>query len=108
MKYFFSKARFSSQFFYKSIYLGQVDVYLDFFHVKVVPYMLFTGYYYKESIIFQNTEKIIHRTLFSQAINEKIDLENIYKLNEFFIEIMNDGSKITIYQSTKDQLILKT
>lgn len=108
MKYFFSQAKFSSQLFYKKIDLCVIDVYSELFHVKILPYVSFSGYYYKESIIFQNSQKIIYRTLFSHIIDKNINLENIYGFNEFFIEIFKDGSKIVIYQSTKVQLILKT
>lgn len=108
MKYLFSQAKLTSQFFYKKIDFGEIDVYTNLFHIKILPYLSFSGYYYKEAVIFQNNEKIIHRTLFSPVLDKKINLENICDFNEFFIEIFKDGSKIAIYQSTKDQLVLKT
>ena len=107
MKYFFSKAKFTFQLFYKNIDFGTIDVYSNLFHVTILPYISYSGYYYKESIVFENNEKTIHRTLFSHVINKNIDLENIYEHNEFFIEIFKNGSKIIIFQSKKEQLILK-
>lgn len=107
MKYFFSKGKFSSQLFYKNLDHTTIEVYSDFFHIIILPYISLSGYYYKESVVFQNNEKTIYRTLFSHVLNKNINMENIFGHNEYFIEILKNGTKAKIYQSTKEQFILK-
>lgn len=106
MKYFFKKYKFTSGIFYKTIDNAIVEHLDNIFMVQIMPFFAYGGKYYITSVILKDNNRTIYST--KKSRDEKFDSENFEYLEDFFVSLSHDGSKVMIFNVDKQGIIIKS
>lgn len=105
MRYFFKKYKFTTDIFYKTIDHAIVEHKDNIFMVEIMPFFNYGGKYYIESVSKKDNERTIYST--KKSHGEKFDSENFEYLEQHFISLSHDGSKVMIFNNNGEGIIIK-
>lgn len=105
MIYYFSKYKFTTGIFYKTIDTAVIEHLNGCFKVTILPFFRYSGNYYIDSITEKDSKRNIYLTMKSEDNNS--DLSLIDNFNKVYISLSFDGKKIMIFDSQMNGIILK-
>lgn len=106
MEYYYSKSKFSNDFFYKKIELGRVKHLTGIFQVSIFPYLYYSGKYYINSVVSKDNSRTVFLTMKSNE--SEVNFENFNIDNKFYISLSHDGKKFMIFKENTYGIILKS
>ena len=106
MTYHYSKYKFSSQLFYKTIQLAKVEHTSGLFQISIIPFFNYGGKYHIHSVSQKDNKRTLFLTMKSQDVEPDFDFLNPH--NKFFISLSHDGRKTMVFDSNLNGIILKS
>lgn len=103
MEYYYSKSKFSNDFFFKKIQLGKVKHTSGVFQVSIFPFLNYSGIYHIIEVHFKDNTRTVY--LVTKLNNGEIQHT---VQNQFYISLSHDGKKFMIFNENLDGIILKS